>query len=80
VIRPRLVLADDHEEILQVEAALLKPHFDVVGVAHDGAALIAEVERLQPDVVILDVSMPQMGASKLCENWWIPVPTPSLSS
>ena len=61
MVRPRLVLADDHEEILQAEAALLQPHFDVVGVAHNGAALIAEVERLHPDVVILDVTMPQMG-------------------
>ena len=61
MIRPRVVLADDHEEILQAETALLQPHFDVVGVARDGAALITEVERLHPDVVILDITMPHMG-------------------
>lgn len=61
MIRPRVILADDHEEILQAAITLLQAQFDVVGVAHDGLALIAEVERLHPDVVILDVTMPQMG-------------------
>lgn len=61
MIRPRVVLADDHNEILQAETALLKPHFDVIGVAHDGASLVEEVERLHPDVVVLDITMPQMG-------------------
>lgn len=60
MIRPRVVLADDHDEILKAEEALLKPHFDVIGVAHDGRSLLAEVERLHPDVVILDISMPDM--------------------
>lgn len=59
--RPRVVVADDHEEVLQAEVALLEPHFDVIGVARDGVALVREVNRLHPDVVVLDITMPKMG-------------------
>ena len=69
MVRPRVILADDHEEILQAETALLQSHFDVVGVAHDGFALIADVERLHPDVVILDVTMPQMGGIEVVRKF-----------
>jgi len=61
VIRPRLFLADDHDEILQAEAEMLQPHFDIIGVAHDGVSLVADVERLHPDVVVLDIMMPRMN-------------------
>ena len=61
VIRPRVFLADDYDAFLDMETALLQPYFDVVGVAQDGASLVAAVERLRPDVVIVDITMPQMG-------------------
>jgi DNA-binding NarL/FixJ family response regulator len=54
----RLLLADDHPALLEVEIALVSPHFDVVGTAPDGAALVAEACRLCPDVIVTDISMP----------------------
>ena len=61
MIRPRVFLADDHPDFLEAESALLRPHFELVGTASDGAALIAEVRRLNPDVVVVDVTMPIMN-------------------
>jgi DNA-binding NarL/FixJ family response regulator len=54
-------LADDHNEFLEAEIALLLPHFDIVGVATDGAFLVSEVQRLRPDVVVVDITMPVMN-------------------
>jgi DNA-binding NarL/FixJ family response regulator len=61
VIRPRILLADDHHEILEAEIALLLPHFDVVGVTTDGLSLVSEVQRLNPEVVVVDITMPMMN-------------------
>lgn len=61
LIRPRIFLADDHDEFLEAEIGLLLPHFDIVGIATDGAFLVSEVERLNPDVVVVDITMPLMN-------------------
>ena len=61
LIRPRVFLADDHSEFLKAEIALLRPHFELVGTASDGATLVSEVQRLQPDVVVVDITMPVMN-------------------
>jgi DNA-binding NarL/FixJ family response regulator len=61
LIRPRVLLADDHLEFLQAEIALLRPHFELVGTASDGVSLISEAARLNPDVVVVDITMPVMN-------------------
>ena len=61
MIRPRIFLADDHHELLEAEIALLLPHFDVVGVTTDGLSLVSEVQRLNPEVVVVDITMPMMN-------------------
>jgi len=58
LIRPRLFLADDHPDFLKLEMAFLKPHFELIGTAADGASLVSEVLRLRPDVVVVDITMP----------------------
>jgi DNA-binding NarL/FixJ family response regulator len=55
---PRLLLADDHQALLEAEIALLSPYFDVVGTAADGAGLVSEARRLHPDVIVTDITMP----------------------
>ncbi len=55
---PRIVIADDHLGILQKVTQLLEPEFDVVGTVSNGQTLLSVVAGLQPDVVILDISMP----------------------
>jgi DNA-binding NarL/FixJ family response regulator len=56
--RPRLLLADDHVALRDAELALLSPHFDVVGTAADGAALVKQAQTLCPDVIVTDITMP----------------------
>jgi DNA-binding NarL/FixJ family response regulator len=56
--RIRVLIADDHEEILNDICGLLEPEFDVVGAVGDGQALISAAEAFQPDVIVTDISMP----------------------
>ena len=56
--RPRILLADDHHPVLSRVISLLKAQFEVVGSVSDGRALVREAQRLQPDVIVLDVTMP----------------------
>ncbi len=58
LIRPRILLTDDHLALLEAEIALLSPYFEVVGTAADGAALVSKVHSLNPDVVVTDITMP----------------------
>jgi len=58
LIRPRILLVDDHPALLQAEIALLPPYFDVVGTAPDGAALVSKAGSLDPDVIVTDISLP----------------------
>jgi DNA-binding NarL/FixJ family response regulator len=59
--RPRILLADDHALLLGAFEKLLSGEFDVVGQAADGRALVAAAERLQPDVIVLDIAMPGLN-------------------
>lgn len=55
----RVLIVDDHPLTRDALAALLGAHgFDVCGTAADGAGAVREAARLQPDVVLLDLSMP----------------------
>ena len=59
-VRPRTLIADDHPAMLSALARLVADDCDVVGTAADGEALLSEVRRLKPDLVILDIFMPMM--------------------
>ncbi len=54
----RILLAEDHPQVLERVAALLQSSFDVVGTAHNGEELIAEAKRLDPDIIVSDIVMP----------------------
>lgn len=56
--RPRLILADDHRLVLDGLDSLLSKHYEIVARVTDGRTLFCEAERLRPDVVVSDVSMP----------------------
>ena len=56
--RARILLADDHHLVLERILSLLQPHFEVIGMVNDGRTLVSEAQRLQPDVIVLDITMP----------------------
>jgi DNA-binding NarL/FixJ family response regulator len=56
--RPRILLADDNNLLLERVKEHLASAFDVVGIAHDGGGLVAEALRLHPDVIVVDIVMP----------------------
>lgn len=53
-------MADDNRGILSAVSKLLSPQFEVVACVHNGQQAVEAVLRLQPDVVILDVLMPEL--------------------
>ena len=56
--RARILLADDHKEMRDRVVSLLQDEFDVVGAVEDGCALMEAEFRIQPDVCVVDISMP----------------------
>jgi DNA-binding NarL/FixJ family response regulator len=59
--KPRLLLADDHAIVIEGLTRLLEPEFEVVGKAGDGRAMLKMADKLKPDVIIADVSMPLLS-------------------
>jgi DNA-binding NarL/FixJ family response regulator len=57
----RVLLADDHPLFLSGLQTLLESECQVVGTVTDGRRLVEEAYRLKPDVVILDISLPQLN-------------------
>jgi DNA-binding NarL/FixJ family response regulator len=64
--RPRVLLADDHAEILTAVRRMLLPFCDVVGLVRDGETLLEEAASLQPDVVVVDLNMPGLSGLEAC--------------
>ncbi|MEP6960292.1 MAG: response regulator transcription factor [Nitrospirota bacterium] len=59
--RPRILLGDDHTLVLDGFRKLLEDQCEIVGAAEDGRTLLRMAQELQPDIVTLDISMPQLN-------------------
>ena len=58
--RRRLLVADDHPLMLERVKRFLQATFDVVGVASNGVEMVNEAMRLKPDIIVADISMPEL--------------------
>jgi AmiR/NasT family two-component response regulator len=56
--KPRVLLVDDHRDILDRVSALLVDDFDVAGLATDGRQALDLARQVDPDVIVLDINMP----------------------
>lgn len=72
---PRILLADDHPEMVLVVQHQVGEKVSIVGVVHDGLTLLKAAEALKPDVILLDIAMPHMngleaarGCSSRCRS------------
>lgn len=64
-----LLIVDDHPGFRAFARALLTEEgFDVVGEAADGASAILAAERLDPEVVLLDIALPDLDGFKVCDR------------
>ena len=61
MFRPRVFLADDHEVLLDAFRSYLESECEVVGTARDGGELLDQAARAQPDVVVVDIFMPNLN-------------------
>ena len=59
--RPRVLVADDHQVMLENLVRLLSHDFDVVATVRDGAAAVREAPRVNPDILVLDIAMPVLS-------------------
>ena len=59
--RPRVLLADDHPLFLTALRTLLEPECTIVGAVSDGRALVEEAMRLKPEVIVMDIGLPQLN-------------------
>ena len=57
----RILLADDHTVMLEEVETLLKADYNIVGAVENGADLVEAAQRLKPDLIISDISMPVMN-------------------
>ena len=66
----RIVLADDHKVVRQGMRALLReePDFEIVGEAADGLEAVSIVEHLQPNILLLDLSMPKLHGIEVIQR------------
>ncbi|MEI6193091.1 MAG: response regulator transcription factor [Verrucomicrobiota bacterium] len=59
--RPRVLLADDHRLVAEGLKSLLSDEFELVGVVEDGRDLIEAAQKLRPEVIVADITMPHLN-------------------
>jgi DNA-binding NarL/FixJ family response regulator len=66
--RSKIIIADDHTMIAEACKQLLETEFEVIAIVNNGQALIDSVCRLNPDVALVDISMPLLNGLDACEH------------
>ena len=62
------MLADDYPDILKRLSCLLSLDCDVLGTVADGSGLVEAAQRLAPDVIVLDVNLPNVDSLEACRR------------
>ena len=64
--RPRILLADDHTMLLDAFRRLLESQCEIAGTATNGRALIELALKTNPEIIVLDISMPELNGMDAC--------------
>ena len=67
-LRPRVLLADDYPDVVEAVSRLLSLDCEIVGSVSDGGGLLEAARRLQPDVIVLDVNLPNVHSLEACRE------------
>jgi DNA-binding NarL/FixJ family response regulator len=78
VRRPSVLLADDHQMLLDALKKVLEPRCEVVGTVGDGRALLEAAAKLQPEIIVLDIAMPQLNGLDAARRLKIMLPKTKL--
>jgi len=62
--KARVLVADDNQAMLEIVASTLAPDFDIVAAVHNGQEALDAAAQLDPDVIVLDISMPVLDGIK----------------
>jgi DNA-binding NarL/FixJ family response regulator len=68
IARPRVLVADDHAEVMEAVCRALAPACEIAGTVADGRALLEAVQRLEPDAVVLDLNLPAVNGLEACRR------------
>ena len=74
-MRKRLMIADDHALMLDGLTRLLSAEFDIVGTAADGRTLIQTALALRPDLIVLDIGMPELNGVEAARQLTVQLPS-----
>ena len=66
--RSRVLVADDHPEVLKAICRLLAVDFEVVGSVSDGDTVLEVAQRLKPDVIVLDLNLAHVNGLEACRQ------------
>lgn len=66
--QPRIVLADDHPSVLAAFVRILRPSCDVVASVATGQAAVDAVFSLRPDLLVVDLMMPDLDGLEVCRQ------------
>jgi DNA-binding NarL/FixJ family response regulator len=78
VTRARVILADDHPAILEGVRSLLSAEFDIAAEVSDGDAAVEAVRCFEPDVAVLDISMPGLSGLEAAARVGAPTRGPAI--
>ena len=67
-LRPRVLLAEDYPDMVKAVSRLLALDCEIVGSVADGSVLLEAAQRLQPDVIVLDVNLPNVQSLEACRE------------
>jgi DNA-binding NarL/FixJ family response regulator len=66
--KPRVLIAEDHPGVAKAVSRMLALDCEVVGIIADGSALLEAAQRLQPDVIVVDLHMPKVNGLEACRQ------------
>jgi DNA-binding NarL/FixJ family response regulator len=66
--RPRVLLVDDYERLLEAWRRLLEPSCEIVGSVTSGDEALPLAQALKPDVIVVDLSMPGLNGFDVCRE------------
>jgi len=66
--RPRVLLVDDYERLLEAWRRLLEPSCEIVGGVTSGDEALPLAQALKPDVIVVDLSMPGLSGFDVCRK------------